>query len=110
MSAAAGFALWPKAAALHALGAGGVATMILAVMSRAVLGHTGRTLVASELTTAGYVLVTLGAAGRVIASILESETQTMLTIVGFVWAAGFALYVVAYAPMLCRPRIDGRPG
>ncbi len=43
--------LWPKAVALHALGAGAVATMILAVMSRAALGHTGRKLVASRVTT-----------------------------------------------------------
>ena len=46
--------LWPKAVALHALGAGAVATMILAVMSRATLGHTGRKLEAAPLTAAAW--------------------------------------------------------
>jgi uncharacterized protein involved in response to NO len=102
--------LWPKPVALHALGAGAVATMILAVMSRAALGHTGRKLVAAPLTTAAYLLVTLGAATRVIASLLESDTQLLLAGAGLVWAAGFFLYLFVYAPILLRPRVDGRPG
>jgi uncharacterized protein involved in response to NO len=102
--------LWPKAVALHALGAGAVATMILAVMSRAALGHTGRKLEAAPLTAAAYVLVTLGAAGRVIASLIESDLQILLAGAGLAWAAGFILYLVVYAPILLRPRGDGRPG
>jgi uncharacterized protein involved in response to NO len=112
LAAAAGawLGLWPKAVALHALGAGAVATMILAVMSRAALGHTGRKLVAAPMTTAAYLLVTLGAAGRVIASLIEGDMQFLIAGAGFVWAAGFALYLVVYAPILLGPRADGRPG
>jgi uncharacterized protein involved in response to NO len=102
--------LWPKAVALHALGAGAVATMILAVMSRASLGHTGRKLEAAPLTAAAYVLVTLGAAARVIASLIESDLQILLAGAGMAWAGGFLLYLVVYAPILLRPRGDGRPG
>jgi len=29
---------------------------------------------------------------------------------GLIWAAGFLLYLVVYIPILCRPRVDGRPG
>lgn len=112
LAAAAGAAagLWPKAAALHALGAGAVATMILAIMSRAALGHTGRKLEAASLTTAAYVLVTLGAAARVIASLIETDTQRLVAGAGLAWAAGFLLYLVVYVPILLRPRADGRPG
>jgi uncharacterized protein involved in response to NO len=102
--------LWPKAVALHALGAGAVATMILAVMSRAALGHTGRKLEAAPLTAAGYVLVTLGAAARVIASFLDGDTQMLVAGAGLAWAAGFVFYLVVYVPILVRPRADGRPG
>jgi len=49
---------FPRSAAVHALTAGAMATMILAVMSRATLGHTGRELRASALTQVAYVLVT----------------------------------------------------
>jgi uncharacterized protein involved in response to NO len=112
LAAAAGawLGLWPKAVALHALGAGAVATMILAVMSRASLGHTGRKLVAAPLTTAAYFLVTLGAAGRVIASLLDADSPLLIAGAGVAWAAGFALYLVVYAPILLSPRADGRPG
>jgi uncharacterized protein involved in response to NO len=102
--------LWPKAAALHALGAGAVATMILAVMSRAALGHTGRKLVADRATTVAYILVALGAAGRVAASLIEGDTQLLVAGAGLAWAAGFVLYLVVYVPILVRPRADGRPG
>jgi uncharacterized protein involved in response to NO len=102
--------LWPKAVALHALGAGAVATMILAVMSRASLGHTGRKLVAAPVTTAAYLLVTAGAAGRVIASLIGVNSQLFIAGAGAAWAAGFALYLVVYAPILLRPRADRRPG
>ena len=50
----------PRSAAVHALTAGAMATMILAVMTRATLGHTGRELRAGPLTTLIYVLVTIG--------------------------------------------------
>lgn len=112
LAAAAGawIELWPKATALHALGAGAVATMILAVMSRAALGHTGRKLVAAAPTAAAYVLVTLGAALRVIASLISGDTQLLVAAAGLAWAAGFALYVAVYAPILLRRRADGRPG
>jgi uncharacterized protein involved in response to NO len=109
-AAGSGFDLWPKAAALHALGAGAAATMILAVMSRASLGHTGRPLAADRPTTAAYVLVSLGAAGRVAASLLQSGSDVLIVGSGLLWAAGFALFVVVYAPILWRPRADGRPG
>lgn len=109
-AAGAGAGLWPKAVALHALGAGAVATMILAVMSRAALGHTGRKLQAAPLTMAAYVLVTIGAVARVVASMIAPDTQMLVTGAGLAWAAGFLLYLVIYAPILLRPRPDGRPG
>ena len=52
---------------LHALTAGCFATMVLAVMTRATLGHTGRELSANRATTAAYLLVSLGALARVAA-------------------------------------------
>ncbi|HSR72139.1 MAG TPA: NnrS family protein, partial [Kiloniellales bacterium] len=56
-------ALSPSAA-LHALTGGAIATMILAVSTRATLGHTGRALHAERRTTAIYGLVTVAAAAR----------------------------------------------
>src|SRR5690606_8875266 len=50
----------------HALTAGVFGTMILAVMTRASLGHTGRPLIVSRAITVAYVLLTLGVSLRVL--------------------------------------------
>jgi len=47
-------ALLPQTAALHALTAGAISTMTLAVMTRASLGHTGRPLAAGPGTATIY--------------------------------------------------------
>jgi uncharacterized protein involved in response to NO len=51
----------PIAAAVHALTAGAMGTMILAVMTRATLGHTGRALHADAATIAAFALVSASA-------------------------------------------------
>jgi uncharacterized protein involved in response to NO len=58
----------PQSAAIHALTAGAVGTMILAVMTRATRGHTGRDLSADRITSLVYMLVTLAAIARVAAA------------------------------------------
>lgn len=100
----------PASAALHALTAGAVGTMIMAVMSRASLGHSGRPLVVSPLTVAAYVLVSVGTLLRVAAPVL-SEAQMALTHAGGTfWAVAWLLFVIVYFPVLTKPRADGRPG
>jgi uncharacterized protein involved in response to NO len=92
-------------AALHALTAGAIATMILAVGSRAALGHSGRPLVPSRWTVLSYVLVTAAAAVRVFG---WGEAAVMAA--GGLWTAGWAVFCVVYWPILTRPRLDGLPG
>ena len=96
---------------LHALTTGAYATMILAVMTRAALGHTGRPLVAAKPIVAAYLLITLAAATRVFAPMVApGMPQATWTIAGVLWIAAFLLYCAVYAPILWRPRMDGRPG
>jgi uncharacterized protein involved in response to NO len=58
----------PMPSAIHALTAGAIAVMILAVMPRVTLGHTGRTLTANRATVAVFVLINGAAVLRVCAS------------------------------------------
>ena len=95
---------------LHALTAGCFPTMILAVMSRATLGHTGRELKADRATTAAYLLVSLGALARVAAHAFPAVYLPMVSAAGLAWLLGFVLFLAVYGPMLLRPRPDGRPG
>jgi uncharacterized protein involved in response to NO len=97
--------LVPRSAAIHALTAGAMATMILAVMTRASLGHTARELKANAATTTIYVLVTVGAVLRVVAALALVDYNFGIEIAGVAWAGAFALFLIAYAPVLWRPRI-----
>ncbi len=96
----------PAAAGIHALTSGAFGTMILAVMTRATLGHTGRALHADGATMAVYVLVTLAAILRVVAAWAGVWTMALLEAAAAAWVAAFALFVAHYAPMLVRPRTD----
>jgi uncharacterized protein involved in response to NO len=96
---------------VHALTAGAYATMILAVTTRAALGHTGRPLVAAKPIVIAYLLVTLAAVTRVFAPVVApTMPQIIWTLAGTLWIVAFGLYCAVYAPILSRPRIDGRPG
>ncbi len=88
----------------HALGAGAIGTMTLAVMTRAALGHTGRALTAGPLTVAIYALVSAGALLRVTAYALPLDPLAALGVGGALWAGAYLLYAVRYAPILARPR------
>jgi uncharacterized protein involved in response to NO len=91
-------------AAIHALTAGAVGTMTLAVMTRASLGHTGRDLSADRPTVAIYLLVTLAAVLRVAAA-GGGRAMPLLAAAAALWIAAFALFVIHYGPMLLRPRL-----
>jgi len=99
----------PATAGLHALGAGAMASMVLAVMSRATLGHTGRELRAGPGTVTVYALVTVGAALRVAAAWLPIDYLLAIRCAGILWGAAFLLFVLIYGPKLLGPRPDGRP-
>jgi uncharacterized protein involved in response to NO len=90
--------------ALHALTAGTIALLTLAVMTRATLGHTGRPLTAGAATVAIYVLVFSGAALRLLLPYAALPYAPAMALAGSVWSAGFLLFVVVYAPLLLRPR------
>lgn len=94
-----------RSAAIHALTTGAMATMILAVMTRASLGHTGRELRANAPTQAIYLLVTAGAILRVAASLGLGPYLPMIETAGVLWGSSLLLFLVAYAPVLWRPRI-----
>lgn len=96
---------------LHAVTAGCFGTIILAVMSRAALGHTGRALKASAPTVAAYGLVMAAGLARTLAPALDGAFhQQAIGLSGLFWALGFILFCAVYTPILLRPRADGQPG
>ncbi len=94
-------AIVPASAALHALTAGAMGTMTLAVMTRASLGHTGRARTADGWTSLIYLLVIAGAVVRTFAPILLGTLQyPALGIAAALWSGAFALFAIRYGSML----------
>lgn len=96
---------------LHALTAGAFSTMILGIMTRAALGHTGRPLEVSPTVVAAYGVLTAAALARVCAPFWTGTGyQHAVTLAGGLWILAWVLYLVVYVPILLSPRADGRPG
>lgn len=95
----------PRSAAVHALTAGAMATTILAVMTRASLGHTARELKANTATITLYVLVTVGAVLRISASLALIDYRVGIDVAGSAWGAALLLFLVEYAPVVWKPRL-----
>ncbi|MDH0099650.1 NnrS family protein [Pseudomonas sp. GD04158] len=90
--------------ASHALAVGAMGGLILAMMARVSLGHTGRPLQPPKAMAWAFALLNLGALIRVAAG------GAWLWLAAACWGLAFALFVVHYAPILCRARVDGHPG
>jgi uncharacterized protein involved in response to NO len=101
----------PRSAGVHALTIGATGGLIIGMITRTALGHTGRMLIAGRIETAAYALVQLAAVVRVltVAAIPVASASGIHT-AATLWALAFLLYLWRYAPYLTRPRIDGQPG
>ncbi|GHT93360.1 hypothetical protein AGMMS49545_12520 [Betaproteobacteria bacterium] len=94
--------------ALHALTIGGMGGLILAMMSRVSLAHTGHSLRAPNGMVWAFALINLGAAARVFLAVWHYPAG--LALAAICWFLAFTLFVWRYAPLLVRPRADGLPG
>ncbi len=92
--------------ALHALTAGAMGTMILGVMTRATLGHTGRAIASGDGTTAIYVLVVLAALVRIAGPYAGAYYYHLLVASGVLWVFAFGLFVALYGHYMFKPRLN----
>lgn len=100
----------PATAAVHVLAVGAIAGLIMGMITRTALGHTGRPLKANRAETAMYVLIQLGVLLRLAAALAPAVRDPALIAAGACWTAAFAAYLFTYTPYLLRARIDGREG
>jgi len=86
---------------IHAMTIGAVGTMVLAVMTRATLGHTGGALLASRTTAVAYGAVSVSAIARIIApEVPDALYMFFLGLSAIAWIAVFATFVVEFWPRL----------
>jgi len=96
--------LLPMGAGIHAWTGGAMGVMTLAVMSRASLGHTGRTLVATSATQGLYLLLVLGSAARICAALHPDPSGVLLHVAGVAWSGAFLGFAVIYWSVFTSPR------
>lgn len=98
-------------AGVHAFAIGATGGLIIGMITRTALGHTGRRLVAGRNETAAYLLVQLASSIRVLTlAALPSAAMLGVHIAATLWTMAFLLYLWRYLPFLLRPRADGQPG
>lgn len=101
----------PHSMALHSLTAGAMGTLILSMMSRVSLGHTGRPLIANRLITVSLVVILFAALARVLGVwFVAPVSQHLLMLSIVLWCVAYGLFLIRYTPLLINPRADGKEG
>ncbi|WP_421229169.1 NnrS family protein [Aeromonas enteropelogenes] len=97
--------------ASHLLSAGCLGTMILGMIARVSLGHSGRALQVGRHIRSAFVLIIAAALLRVLVPLLwPAYTLHGWNLSGLAWSLAYGLFVWVYTPILTSPRADGRPG
>lgn len=109
--AASAIGVVPRSAGFHALAAGALSGLIVGMMTRTALGHTGRAIQAGQIEVAMFVLIPLAAILRIMPLLSPGLPYAPAMVTAAVcWSLAFALYLLKYTPYLTRARADGRPG
>ena len=90
----------PPASAQHLWMAGAIGMMTLAMMTRATLGHAGRTLTAGAGTATLYLLVAASVLARLAGGMFPGHAMALWMLSAILWCCGFAGFVLLYGALL----------
>lgn len=102
----------PRIAVIHTFGVGGIGVIILSMMARVTLGHTGRNVQEPPKTVAiALVVLIIGAIVRIATPLVAGSHYVIWVAASqILWIVAFLIFIVTYLPMLTRPRVDGQFG
>lgn len=101
---------WPVGGWKHAMGVGAMGSLILTVMARVALGHTGRPLHLPGIVLVAWWLLFASAVVRSASALGWVPWLPGIAIAGGGWVIAFAIYLWRYLPVLTTARPDNRPG
>jgi uncharacterized protein involved in response to NO len=84
----------------HSITVGGMGLMILSMISRVSLGHTGRLIKANVWVTCSLLALSFAAIDRVTGSLLGMEYSIVIASSALLWSIGFLIFVFAYTKIL----------
>ena len=99
----AGIAL-PRVLPVHTIAMAGFSVLIIGMVTRTALGHTGRALATDRSIRASYWLMLVAVALRLASIANTPASATLLYLAGAAWIASLAVYLWQFAPILIRPR------
>ncbi|PMZ86563.1 MULTISPECIES: NnrS family protein [unclassified Pseudomonas] len=88
--------------ATHSLAVGGIGGLVLAMIARVSLGHTGRPLRPSKVIVVGFALVLVAGVSRVL---LVPFSGWGLGLSALLWCMAFGLFLSRYIGILFKPRV-----
>lgn len=99
-------------APIHALGMGFFGGLLIAMVTRVTMGHSGRRLAMDRAAFACFLAVQAAAAARVLSEVVAAPLAIQWLLLGSIaaWLAAFATWGARNAVIYLTPRIDGRPG
>jgi len=99
-------------APIHALGMGFFGGMLIAMVTRVTLGHSGRSLLMDRTAFACFLAVQAAATARVLGEVATAPAVVQWLLLGSVaaWLAAYSVWGARNARIYLTPRIDGRPG
>jgi uncharacterized protein involved in response to NO len=96
---------------LHLFVVGGIGGVILAMITRVTMGHTGRAIYEGPNMSIAFTLLISSALVRGLGvGLFPALMMDMITLSGALWMIAFALYIVKLSFMLLTKRADGHPG
>ena len=97
--------------ALHGLTAGAISSLILAMIARISLGHSGRPLTPHWIMKYAFSMIVLAGIIWLISAYIQVHfTANLYMLSALLWILAFGIYVVVYARILTTPRPDGKSG
>lgn len=98
--------------AMHSFALGGIGMMVLSMMGRVSLGHTGRNIMAPPGTLiVGLWLLVLAYGARVLLPLFWPAQMVFgIWLAQSAWIGAFGLLIYSYTPIWLSPRIDGKKG
>jgi len=99
-------------APIHALGIGYFGSLLVAMVTRVTMGHSGRPLAMDRVAFGCFLAVQAAAVARVLSEVATAPAAIQWLLLGSAaaWLAAYAIWGSRNAAIYLAPRVDGRPG
>ncbi|MGF1696825.1 NnrS family protein [Vibrio lamellibrachiae] len=96
---------------IHLFAIGALAGVILAMIARVTMGHTGRAIYQGPNMSIAFIALVLAALIRSLGvTFFPAHLMMIVNISGGLWILAFVMYISFFGKMLISPRVDGHPG